>query len=183
MKGWRSRVGYVPQQVALFDGSIAQNVALTWDDDFDQDRVVDALERAQLMSLVESREHGIHEKIGERGVSLSGGQQQRIGIARALYADPLVLVLDEATSSLDTKTEDDVTQAIRALRGEITLISVAHRISTIKDYDQICYLDGGQILGKDTFRALADQLPQFGLQVALAGLGAAPIAGPEGDTP
>jgi ABC-type multidrug transport system fused ATPase/permease subunit len=176
IKAWRSRVGYVPQRVALFDASIAQNVALTWDDDFDHDRVIDSLERAQLMPLVKSRAHGIHERIGERGVSLSGGQQQRLGIARALYSRPLVLVLDEATSSLDTKTEDDVTRAIRELRGEITLISVAHRISTIKDYDQIAYVDGGRILGKGTFSGLAEELPQFGLQVALAGLGTGPLA-------
>ena len=175
IRSWRGRVGYVPQRVALFDATLAQNVALTWDDDFDRDRVMDALDRAQLTSLVSSRTHGIDERIGERGVSLSGGQQQRLGIARALYADPLVLVLDEATSSLDTKTEDDVVTAIKALRGEITLISVAHRISTIKDYDQIAYVDGGRIIGKDTFRGLAESLPQFGLQVKLAGLGVEPL--------
>lgn len=167
---WRSQVGYVPQRVALFDGSIAQNVALTWDDDFDRGKVIEALERAQLSTLVDSRDGGIDAKIGERGFSLSGGQQQRLGIARALYSDPLVLVLDEATSSLDTKTEDDVTQAIRSLRGEVTLISVAHRLSTIKDYDQICYLEDGRIVGSGTFTSLAQQLPAFGEQVALAGL-------------
>jgi len=181
IRAWRSRVGYVPQRVALFDASIAQNVALTWDDDFDRDRVIEALERAQLGTLVASRAQGINERIGERGVSLSGGQQQRLGIARALYADPLVLVLDEATSSLDTKTEDDVVQAIRALRGQITLISVAHRISTIKDYDQIAYVDGGRVIGKGSFRDLADSLPQFGLQVTLAGLGTTPFVADEGD--
>jgi len=170
MHAWRNRVGYVPQKVALFDGSIAQNVALTWDEDFDRDRVVDALERAQLTDFVAARDKGIDGRIGERGHSLSGGQAQRLGIARALYADPLVLVLDEATSSLDSKTEDDVSQAIKALRGETTLIAVAHRISTIKDFDQVAYVDQGRILGKDTFRGLADSLPQFGLQVALAGL-------------
>lgn len=169
---WRDRVGYVPQRVALFDGSIAQNVALTWDQDFDRNRVIEALERAQLGSLVRSRDGGIDAKIGERGFSLSGGQQQRLGIARALYSEPLVLVLDEATSSLDTKTEDDVTQAIRALRGEVTLISVAHRLSTIKDYDQVCYLEGGTIIGKGSFSDLAYSLPAFGEQVALAGLSA-----------
>lgn len=171
MHAWRSRIGYVPQRVALFDGSIAQNVALTWDDDLDREKVREVLEKAQLLSLVESRDKGIDERIGERGVSLSGGQQQRLGIARALYSNPLVLVLDEATSSLDAKTEDDVLKSLKALQGEITLIAVAHRISTIKDYAQICYLDQGQILGKDTFQGLADSLPQFGLQVALAGLG------------
>jgi ABC-type bacteriocin/lantibiotic exporter with double-glycine peptidase domain len=168
---WRSRIGYVPQRVTLFDGTIGQNVALTWDDDYDRDKVAEVLEKAQLSSLVESREGGLDERVGERGVSLSGGQQQRLGIARALYSDPLVLVLDEATSSLDTKTEDDVVHALKALHGEVTLIAVAHRISTIKDYDQICYLDNGRILGKGPFHELAASVPQFGLQVQLAGLG------------
>jgi ABC-type bacteriocin/lantibiotic exporter with double-glycine peptidase domain len=167
---WRSRIGYVPQHVTLFDGTIGQNVALTWDEDYDRNKVREVLEKAQLGSLVAMRAGGIDERIGERGMSLSGGQRQRLGIARALYSDPLVLVLDEATSSLDTKTEDDVVQALKALHGEVTLIAVAHRISTIKDYDQICYLDRGRILGKGTFQELAAAVPQFGLQVELAGL-------------
>lgn len=170
LRQWRGRVGYVPQRVALFDGSIAQNVALTWTDELDEERVIRALERAQLGQLVKSRSGGIHERIGERGVSLSGGQQQRLGIARALYTDPLVLVLDEATSSLDTKTEDEVTKSIRALQGEVTLISVAHRLSTIKDYDRICYVDDGVIAASGTFLEVAATLPAFAEQVVLAGL-------------
>lgn len=170
LKQWRGRVGYVPQRVALFDGSIAQNVALTWTDEIDEERVMYALERAQLATLVRSRAGGMHERIGERGVSLSGGQQQRLGIARALYTDPLVLVLDEATSSLDTKTEDEVTKSIRALQGEVTLISVAHRLSTIKDYDQICYVDEGVIAAQGRFLEVAATLPDFAEQVVLAGL-------------
>lgn len=170
LKQWRGRVGYVPQKVALFDGTIAQNVALTWSDEVDEERVLNALERAQLGSLIATRANGINERIGERGVSLSGGQQQRLGIARALYTDPLVLVLDEATSSLDTKTEDEVTKSIRALQGEVTLISVAHRLSTIKDYDRVCYLDDGVIAASGTFREVAQGLPAFAEQVFLAGL-------------
>ncbi|XPP27433.1 MAG: ABC transporter ATP-binding protein [Leucobacter sp.] len=170
---WRGRVGYVPQRVALFDGTIAQNVALTWTDDIDRERVAEALERAQLSSLIDGREDGIDARIGERGVSLSGGQQQRLGIARALYTHPLVLVLDEATSSLDTKTEDEVTKAIQRLHGEVTLISVAHRLSTIKDYDRICYLDGGTIAAQGTFAEVAQASPAFAEQVQLAGLGSA----------
>lgn len=170
LRQWRGRVGYVPQRVALFDGTIAQNVALTWSDDIDRDRVIYALERAQLGALVRERGEGIDERIGERGVSLSGGQQQRLGIARALYTDPLVLVLDEATSSLDTKTEAEVTKAIKSLQGEVTLISVAHRLSTIKDYDRVCYLDDGVIVASGTFAEVARQHPAFGEQVALAGL-------------
>ncbi len=170
LRQWRGRVGYVPQRVALFDGTIAQNVALTWNDEVDRERVVRALERAQLGSLVASRAGGIDERIGERGVSLSGGQQQRLGIARALYTDPLVLVLDEATSSLDTKTEDEVTKSIKALQGEVTLISVAHRLSTIKDYDRVCYVDEGVIVSQGTFYEVAASLPSFAEQVLLAGL-------------
>lgn len=170
LRQWRGRVGYVPQRVALFDGSIAQNVALTWTDEVDEQRVLHALERAQLSTLVDARAGGIHERIGERGVSLSGGQQQRLGIARALYADPLVLVLDEATSSLDTKTEDEVTKSIRKLQGEVTLISVAHRLSTIKDYDRVCYVDEGVIKASGTFQEVASALPEFAEQVLLAGL-------------
>lgn len=170
LRQWRGRVGYVPQRVALFDGTIAQNVALTWTDDIDRDRVFEALERAQLRSLIADRGDGIDARIGERGVSLSGGQQQRLGIARALYTDPLVLVLDEATSSLDTKTEDEVTKSIRQLQGQVTLISVAHRLSTIKDYDRICYLDGGVIVAEGPFAEVARSVPAFGEQVMLAGL-------------
>lgn len=170
LRQWRGRVGYVPQRVALFDGTIAQNVALTWTDEIDRDRVINALERAQLGALISDRADGIDERIGERGVSLSGGQQQRLGIARALYTDPLVLVLDEATSSLDTKTEDEVTKSIKSLQGEVTLISVAHRLSTIKDYDRVCYLDDGIIVAQGTFAEVARQHPAFGEQVALAGL-------------
>ncbi|KJQ53658.1 ABC transporter ATP-binding protein [Microbacterium sp. SA39] len=170
LRQWRGRVGYVPQKVALFDGTIAQNVALTWTDEVDEERVLRALERAQLGSLIASRAGGIHERIGERGVSLSGGQQQRLGIARALYTDPLVLVLDEATSSLDTKTEDEVTKSIRSLQGEVTLISVAHRLSTIKDYDRVCYLDEGVIAASGSFHEVAKSLPAFAEQVFLAGL-------------
>jgi energy-coupling factor transporter ATP-binding protein EcfA2 len=132
------------KEPTLFDGSIGQNVALTWDEDNDTEEVMRALEKAQLSSLVASREHGIDERMGKRGVTLSGVQQQRLGIARGLYSDPLVLVLDAATSSLDTKTEDDVVRALKALHDEVTLIAVAHRTSTIKDYDQICYRDSAR---------------------------------------
>lgn len=181
LRQWRGRVGYVPQRVALFDGTIAQNVALTWGDDLDPARVEHALRRAQLGTLIDSRAGGIHERIGERGVSLSGGQQQRLGIARALYTDPLVLVLDESTSSLDTKTEDEVTKSIRSLQGEVTLISVAHRLSTIKDYDRVCYLDDGVIVAQGTFAEVARAHPAFGEQVALAGL--ASVLGPADQAP
>lgn len=166
---WRRRVGYVPQRVALFDGSIAQNVALTWEDGYDIDRVRRALGRAHLEGLAE-REGGLLARIGERGESISGGQQQRLGIARALYTDPLVMVMDEATSSLDTATEGRITQSMRELQGEVTFITVAHRLATIREYDQVCYLDGGRIRGVGSFDEVVAQVPDFAIQAKLAGL-------------
>lgn len=167
---WRHRVGYVPQDVAIFDGTIAQNVALSWSDDIDREKVVDALRRAQLLDVVESRPGGLDSTVGERGMSLSGGQRQRLGIARALYADPLVLVLDEATSALDTKTESDVTAALRALEGNVTLVSVAHRLATIRHAEQVCFMSGGRIVAKGRFEDLVRDVPEFAVQASLAGL-------------
>lgn len=170
LSAWRSRVGYVPQHVALFNGTIAQNVALSWGETFEYDKVRAALERAQLWDAVATRPGGMDSPIGDGGISLSGGQRQRLGIARALYSEPLVLVLDEATSALDTKTEADVSAAIRSLRGEITVISVAHRLSTIRDNDQLCYLDDGRIVARGTFAELVAEVPAFSVQAGLAGL-------------
>lgn len=170
LSDWRKRVGYVPQEVAIFDGSVAQNVALTWGGDIDEDRVRTALQRAQLLETIEARKDGIHGRVGERGLALSGGQRQRLGIARALYTDPLVLVLDEATSALDTSTEAAVAKAISELHGEITVISVAHRLSTIRNNDQICFMKEGTIVSHGTFDEVVTVNPDFAQQAALAGL-------------
>ncbi|GEK84949.1 ABC transporter ATP-binding protein [Microbacterium aerolatum] len=167
---WRSHVGYVPQEVTLFDGTIAQNIALSWGADFDRVRVEDAARRAQLWSVIETRAEGLETRVGERGISLSGGQRQRLGIARALYNDPLVLVLDEATSALDTKTEADVADAIRDLRGDVTVIAVAHRLSTIRDSDQILFMQDGTVAAQGTFDQVVAENPAFAHQARLAGL-------------
>lgn len=167
---WRSRVGYVPQDVALFDGTVAENVALVWEGEIDEARVEQALRRAQLWDVVSARPGGIHGRVGDRGMSLSGGQRQRLGIARALFDDPLVLVLDEATSALDTKTESDVAAAIRELRGEVTVVAVAHRLSTIRDSDQVCFMAGGRVVARGTFDELVASVPEFAVQATLSGL-------------
>ncbi|QIM15871.1 ABC transporter ATP-binding protein [Leucobacter insecticola] len=169
MQQWRSRVGYVPQRVALFNGTIAQNVALTWEDGYDPGHVTRALERAQVTELLD-RPEGIDALLGERGTLVSGGQQQRLGIARALYADPYVMVMDEATSSLDTETENRVVESMQSLQGSVTFITVAHRLATIRDYDQVCYLDRGKILGSGTFDEVVAAVPDFKRQAELAGL-------------
>lgn len=169
IRQWRARVGYVPQRVALFDATIAQNVALTWGSDYEPQRIIDSLNRAHLGELVD-REGGIEAKIGERGSSISGGQQQRMGIARALYSDPVIMVMDEATSALDTETEARVTESMRSLQGEVTFITVAHRLATIRDYDQVCYLEDGKILGCGSFYEVVERVPAFRVQAELAGL-------------
>lgn len=170
LAAWRSRVGYVPQEVSLFDATIAQNIALTWGDDIDEERVQAAVDQAQLTDLVRGRPGGIHARIGERGIALSGGERQRLGIARALYADPLVLVLDEATSALDTATEDAVTRSIHDLHGRVTVISVAHRLSTIRGADRVCFMRGGRMTAQGTFEELVEREPEFAVQAHLAGL-------------
>ena len=167
---WRGRVGYVPQDVSLFDATIAQNVALTWSTDFEPERVRRALDLAQMLETVETRPGGIDARVGERGLALSGGQRQRLGIARALYADPLILVMDEATSALDTTTEAAVTDAIRNLRGSMTIITVAHRLSTVKESDIIFFMRDGRVADQGAFAELVSRVPDFAQQAKLAGL-------------
>lgn len=170
MAAWRSRVGYVPQDVSLFDGTISQNVALSWKDGVDVEKVIECLKKAQLWDVVQSRPGGLNARVGERGMAFSGGQRQRLGIARALYTDPYVLILDEATSALDTKTEANVGAAIQGLRGDVTLISIAHRLSTVKDVDELFYMEGGRVLARGTFDEIVETVPKFLEQARLAGL-------------
>lgn len=170
VNAWREQISYVPQEVSLFDSTVAQNVALSWHTGFDRDRVVSALEQAQLLPLIQAREGGIDGRIGERGLALSGGQRQRLGIARALYTVPQVLVMDEATSALDTATEAAVTRAIEALRGKVTTITVAHRLSTIRHADRIFFMRDGRVAAAGTFEEVVAAESEFALQAALAGL-------------
>ncbi|WP_324650834.1 ABC transporter ATP-binding protein [Georgenia sp. H159] len=171
LDSWRRRIGYVPQDVALFDSTVAENVALTWDrHSVDEHRVRRALERAQLLRIIEGRPGGIDAPVGERGLALSGGQRQRLGIARALYNDPRVLVMDEATSALDTATEAAVTRAVSDLHGEVTVITVAHRLSTIRNSDIVFFLRDGRLIAQGSFDDVVRQVPDFAEQAALAGL-------------
>jgi ATP-binding cassette subfamily C protein len=170
LREWRSHVGYVPQDVTLFNGTVAQNVALTWNDDIDDAKVTAALKRAQLWPAIKRRPGGLYSEVGDRGLALSGGQRQRLGIARALYNNPLILVMDEATSALDTRTEADVADALNSLAGEVTIISVAHRLSTIRECDQIVYMQDGEVRDQGTFEQIVKRVPEFREQARLAGL-------------
>ncbi|WP_298135541.1 ABC transporter ATP-binding protein [Acidiferrobacter sp.] len=156
IKAWRRQIGYVPQQVYLADDTIAANVAFgVAEEEIDRGAVARALETAQLARFVADLPAGIDTRIGDHGTSLSGGQRQRLGIARALYHDPSVLVLDEATSALDGPTEADLTAAITALAGRKTLIVIAHRLSTVASCDQVVLLEGGRVMARGEFAELA----------------------------
>jgi ABC-type multidrug transport system fused ATPase/permease subunit len=151
-QSWQQQIGYIPQTIFLMDDSLRRNIAIgIADKEIDELAITEALKSAQLEDFVASLPEGIDTVVGERGVRLSGGQRQRIGIARALYHRPSVLVLDEATSSLDTETEHGVMQAVQALQGDKTVIIVAHRLSTVEYCDRLYRLDAGRIVDEGTF--------------------------------
>jgi ABC-type multidrug transport system fused ATPase/permease subunit len=146
LRGWQDQIGYVPQSIYLTDDTVRSNVAFGLPRDrIDDDAVWRALRAAQLEEFVRQLPSGLDAFVGERGVRLSGGQRQRIGIARALYHDPAVLVLDEATSALDINTELGVIDAVKALRGDKTILIVAHRISTVEHCETIVRLERGVV--------------------------------------
>jgi ABC-type multidrug transport system fused ATPase/permease subunit len=146
LRGWQDKVGYVPQFIFLTDDTIRRNIAFGLSaDKIDEAAIWNALRAAQLEQFINELPEGLNTQIGECGIRLSGGQRQRIGIARALYHDPSVLVLDEATSSLDMATENDFMEAVCALKGDKTLIIVAHRLSTVERCDYLYRIEGGRI--------------------------------------
>jgi len=147
LRGWQNQIGYVPQTIYLTDDSLRRNIAFGLaEEQIDDLAIKRAIEAAQLSAFIATLPDGLNTVVGERGVRLSGGQRQRIGIARALYHDPAVLVLDEATSSLDIATERDVMQAVNALHGEKTILIVAHRLSTVEHCDSIVRLEHGEVV-------------------------------------
>jgi ABC-type multidrug transport system fused ATPase/permease subunit len=171
IKKWPGGIGYVPQSVVTFDGTIKENVALGFDARvIDEGLVWEALERAQLASFVRDLSDGLGSPVGERGVNLSGGQRQRLGLARALYSRPRLLVLDEATSALDAETEAAITRVIAGLAGDVTLITIAHRLVTVQHADQVVFLEGGKLIASGTFSEVRARAPQFDRQARLLGL-------------
>ena len=151
LRNWQDQIGYVPQSIFLTDDTLARNVAFGLPNaQIDDAAVWRAIRAAQLEEFVHSLPEGLDTLVGERGVRLSGGQRQRIGIARTLYHDPAVLVLDEATSSLDTATERGVMQAVRALQGTKTILIAAHRLSTVEYCDRLYRLEQGRVVEEGT---------------------------------
>jgi len=147
LRSWQGQIGYVPQFIFLLDDSLRNNIAFgDLEDDIDDTLIQRAIETAQLSEFVRELPKGINTEVGERGVRLSGGQRQRIGIARALYQNPGVVVLDEATSSLDYNTEKRIMDTVYKINKDKTVIIIAHRVSTLQDCDRIYRLEGGKII-------------------------------------
>ncbi len=170
-KLWPGAISYVPQDIAIVSGTVRENVALGYPTEIATDELVlNALKVAGLDTFVQSLKDGIDTVVGERGTKISGGQRQRLGIARAMFTKPALLVLDEATSALDGETELQVSDAIRNLRGSTTVILIAHRLSTVRDADKVVYMADGRIVAAGTFDEVRSQVPDFDRQAVLMGL-------------
>ncbi len=162
LRSWQSRIGFIPQDIYLLDDTLRRNIAIGHRrHEINEARLTKAVHTAQLEALVAGLPEGLETVVGERGARLSGGQRQRVGIARALYTDPEVLIMDEATSSLDSETEKDITAAIRALAGQVTVIIIAHRLSTIRDCELVVVLEQGRVMGVGSFDELAENNAAF----------------------
>ncbi len=168
---WPGAISYVPQEVYLIEGSILENVCLGLDSNqIDASAAMLALRSANLEDWIKENGHSLQTVIGSGGLTLSGGQRQRIGIARALYSRPRLLILDEATSALDAITESEIAETLNNLRREVTLVVIAHRLSTVLRADNVAYMKDGMIVGQGTFEELKGLVPDFDLQAKLMGL-------------
>lgn len=168
---WPGAVSYVPQDVVIAAGTIRENVALGYPPEVASDELVmSALRVAHLDEFVRNLPQGIETEVGERGAKMSGGQRQRLGIARAMFTRPHLLVLDEATSSLDGETEASISEAIHALRGSTTVVMIAHRLSTVRNADIVVYLSEGKVMATGTFDEVRKAVPDFDRQAKLMGL-------------
>jgi len=162
LNSWRRCVGYVPQMIFLTDESLRRNIALGIEDsDIEESDVQRAVRMAQLERLIAALPHGLDTLVGERGVRLSGGERQRVGIARALYHNPDLLIFDEATSALDHLTEAALSEAMEVLHGHKTLIVVAHRLSTIRRCDRVVFLSDGRVKACGTYNELVRSDAEF----------------------
>jgi ABC-type multidrug transport system fused ATPase/permease subunit len=168
---WPGAISYVPQDVLVINGTIRENICLGYaPEEISDEEVIDALKGASLLDFVESLPMGINTEVGERGSKISGGQRQRIGIARALVSNPALIVLDEATSSLDGETESQITDALNKVKGHCTVVMIAHRLSSVRDSDLVIYLDKGQVIAQGSFTEVRNKVPNFDKQALLMGL-------------
>tara|TARA_R110002167_G_C12703706_1_gene654016 strand:- start:885 stop:2714 length:1830 start_codon:yes stop_codon:yes gene_type:complete len=161
-RAWRSKIGYVPQSIFLLDDTLRNNIAFGADEDrISSANIEQACKRAQLDDFINTRDGGLDADIGEQGKRLSGGQRQRVGIARAICHNPEILILDEATSGLDQTTERAINRTLESLSSNMTIIVIAHRLESIRNFDNIVFMKSGQILQMGTYDALIQTCPAF----------------------
>lgn len=171
LAGWHAGLGVVPQEVFLTSATLAENIAYgRARDDIDRQLLEDVAGMALLDELIAELPHGLDTQVGDRGVRLSGGQRQRVGLARALYRRPRVLVLDEATSALDNATEHEISETLRRMRGTMTVLIVAHRLSTVRNADTLIFLERGAVGASGTFDEVAEASEEFARLVRLGRL-------------
>ena len=171
IESWPGAISYVPQDISISNDSIEGNICLGFDKSEQFSTWVDELISAsQLEEVIQELELGIKTNVGERGTKLSGGQRQRLGIARALFTNPKLIILDEATSALDAETEHIVSSSINSLRGKTTVILIAHRLATVRSADKVCYVENGRIKGFGSFDQVRKAVPNFDRQANLLGL-------------
>jgi len=169
---WRRQIGYVSQETVVFDDTIASNICM-WEGDITKDhllkeRVREAAQQAHIAQFIETLPNRYQTLVGDRGLRLSGGQRQRLFIARELFRKPSLLILDEATSSLDTESETFIQQSIDALKGRITVVIIAHRLSTIRNVDHVYIFDNGRLVEHGPYQQLRDAADsRFGKLVAM----------------
>ena len=162
LRAWQQAIAHVPQNIYLADTTFAENIAFgVPPDEIDMDRVRSAARQAQIAEFIEARLNGYDGLSGERGVRLSGGQRQRIGITPALYKRATVLLLDEATSALDNATEQSVMGAIERLDRDLTILMIAHRLTTVRRCDFIVELEEGRVVAQGTYGELLERSPSF----------------------
>jgi len=170
-RAWLQQLGYVPQEIYLLDDTLTRNIALGVNDsEIDHDAVDQAIKTAQLTDFINALPNGVATVVGERGVRISGGERQRIGIARALYHDPEIIVFDEATSSLDNITEQTFARALDELHGKKTIVLIAHRLSTVRGCDRLYYMKNGRVVATGSFDHLRATNTEFGNLAALANI-------------
>lgn len=168
---WPGVISYVPQDVLVINGTIRENICLGYSSkEITDEEVFSALSEASLLDFIKKLPMGIHTQVGEQGAQLSGGQRQRIGIARALISEPALIVLDEATSSLDGETESQITESLNQIKGRCTVVMIAHRLSSVRNSDLVIYLEAGKVLATGTFAEVREKAPNFDKQASLMGL-------------
>jgi ABC-type multidrug transport system fused ATPase/permease subunit len=170
ISSWPGAIAYVPQDIMITSGTIRENISLGYPSNIATDELIyRSVKVSQLDEFISGLDHGIDMHVGEAGSKLSGGERQRLGVARAMFTKPRLLVLDEATSALDSETEYSLSQAINSLRGETTIVMIAHRLSTVRNADLVVYMDSGKILATGTFSEVRSVVSEFDQQATRMG--------------